>query len=1401
SPVRGFVDIAYLLVDTPEANLIVFPDGHTNIPAPKIKHPSDKSGLETIVDLAIGHFDLRNGTVTFAERKSDLNISGENLRAQLGYNAVHPSYTGEIDIAPLHARLGNNPAEDANIKLPLYLEKDKITLTAAELSTSESHIVISGEMDHLAAPHASAHVNAQVALDEVRRVAGLSAKLDTRRGPRVMNADVTASLDPQHIRIQSARVSLGQSNLEASGTLKDPNGQGAVEFRSTLALNELGRLLEVSAQPEGTVQVGGSASLASNEYRVTANVAGRGLGFREGETRLSGIELASSVTADPRRIALGGLRLTALGGSFGGSAEIENLREFRLEGKLSHFAIEPMARTLLHRGVGYAGAISGPLAASGDFKRPAALAARANLTIEPGGGASGDVPVAGRLNVNYSGAAGTVALDRSYLTLPHTRLDLAGTLGRQVDVRLVSRDLADDLRPVAAVPIKFTGNGAASVNATVTGSLGAPSIAGQIGLTNFAVEGRPFTSLSAHVAATPAGASLANASLTRGPLQMQFSASVGLRDWKPEPFEPLKVDATVRNADARDLLVLAGQGSVPLSGGLTAGVHVSGTVGSPQGNAEVTVANGAIGGEHFDQLRMRAAMDDRNINVPTLQLTAGAARIEASAGFQHPVNDLQHGAIAAQVTSTQIRLAQLRTVNGAPQNLDGTVSLHATAAAELGQQFEIRSLNANLSAQQLSMNGQALGNLTATAASAGQSIHYDVNSNFAGSTIRVNGESSMAGDHQTTASAQIANLAVNRMLAAAGHGDLAMNGTIALDARFAGALANSKPAIRTLEGNLSVKGLSAGGKNLGDLTATASTSGNELSFNLNSNVAQADIQGTGRMELAGDYPLNAQLTFSKVTYANLQPLFGGQAQPFDGEVDGQATVAGPVMQTAALRGTLELTKLEAHAVPTLGAKQPRVNFAVHNAGNVDVALDRGTVTVRNFHLTGQYTDLAVTGTASLTGSSALNLRATGNVRLDALEAFNRDIYSSGSVALDAAVTGSMSQPGVSGRLQFNNASFNLLSLPNGISHATGTVAFSGTHATIQNITGQTGGGKVVLSGTADYGGPQTSLRVQANADHVHVEYPQTVTTEVNARLLLAGTTDSSLVSGTVTITDVALHSHTDIGSILTSAATPPSANAPSTGLVGGVRFDVHIQTSPGVQFRTNLTENLQADASLTLRGTPDQPGMIGRVTVTEGTVIFFGNKYSIDEGSITFSNPHKIDPRLNVALETTVDGVDVSLDVSGPMDKLKLSYRSDPPLEFQQIVSLLASGSVPTTDPVLAAHEPVAPQENFEQAGMSTLLGQAIANPVSGRLQRLFGVSKLEINPQIVGTSSTAMATLTLQQQITKGITFTYIQDVTASNPEIIRVEWAINPQWSAVAQRDEYGLFDLDFFYKKRFH
>jgi translocation and assembly module TamB len=89
---------------------------------------------------------------------------------------------------------------------------------------------------------------------------------------------------------------------------------------------------------------------------------------------------------------------------------------------------------------------------------------------------------------------------------------------------------------------------------------------------------------------------------------------------------------------------------------------------------------------------------------------------------------------------------------------------------------------------------------------------------------------------------------------------------------------------------------------------------------------------------------------------------------------------------------------------------------------------------------------------------------------------------------------------------------------------------------------------------------------------------------------------------------------------------------------------------------------------------------------------------------------------------------------------------------------------------------------------------------VSSRLQRLFGVSSLKINPRFTGVENNPQARVTLEQQVSKDVTFTYITNIASTNQVIVRIEWALNKNWSAIAVRDENGLFGLDFLYKKRF-
>src|SRR5207302_9559285 len=121
---------------------------------------------------------------------------------------------------------------------------------------------------------------------------------------------------------------------------------------------------------------------------------------------------------------------------------------------------------------------------------------------------------------------------------------------------------------------------------------------------------------------------------------------------------------------------------------------------------------------------------------------------------------------------------------------------------------------------------------------------------------------------------------------------------------------------------------------------------------------------------------------------------------------------------------------------------------------------------------------------------------------------------------------------------------------------------------------------------------------------------------------------------------------------------------------------------------TSLAQKVQLVANLSVRGTAATLGVLGRINITQGELVFFGTKYTVNQGMINFYDPLRIEPVLNVDLETKVQGVDVILSVTGPADNMKLAYRSDPPLQFNEVVSLLATGKAPTNDPVLAAHAP-----------------------------------------------------------------------------------------------------------------
>jgi translocation and assembly module TamB len=400
--------------------------------------------------------------------------------------------------------------------------------------------------------------------------------------------------------------------------------------------------------------------------------------------------------------------------------------------------------------------------------------------------------------------------------------------------------------------------------------------------------------------------------------------------------------------------------------------------------------------------------------------------------------------------------------------------------------------------------------------------------------------------------------------------------------------------------------------------------------------------------------------------------------------------------------------------------------------------------------------------------------------------------------LAAAVKGSVTDPALSGRIELHDGTVNYAGVSNGIANANGAILLSGNSATFSNITAESGGGKLTLAGFVAMSG-NVRMGLRASAADVRIMVNQGASVFIDANVELNGTTRASVISGTATINRVTYTPQSDVGALLTRAAPPVQAPAAPSPVMENMKLDIRVRSSNTLGVQASHAENLQLNADLRVRGTVARPGVLGRITITEGEITFFGSTYTISNGTIAFYNPLRIEPILDLSLGTQAKGVEVVLRVTGPVDNMKLSYTSDPPLQFQEIVSLLAAGKTPTSDPTLLANQPAKPPQTFQQMGESAIVSKALADPLANRLQRVFGVSQLKIDPTFTTGSQIPQAQLTLVQKVADNITFTYHTALNAANTQTVEVEVTLNPQWSAMATRDYNGIFSINLLYKRQ--
>jgi translocation and assembly module TamB len=579
-----------------------------------------------------------------------------------------------------------------------------------------------------------------------------------------------------------------------------------------------------------------------------------------------------------------------------------------------------------------------------------------------------------------------------------------------------------------------------------------------------------------------------------------------------------------------------------------------------------------------------------------------------------------------------------------------------------------------------------------------------------------------------------------------------------------------------LRGEATFTSLALNGEPLGGIHLTAHTEGHALVFTGTSQIEGADLSLRGQTTLKDPYATSASLTFAKFNVAALMKMAQVEGLTADSSLAGAITIEGPLSHLALMHGDARLREL---AVTLAGVH-------LRSEGGLHARLANNRVTLDPLHIAGEDTDLRVQGGLDLEGARHLDLSGQGSVNLKLAETLDPDLTAAGTATFQIEAHGPVKSPNLQGRIDFQDCSLSLGDLPNGLSQLHGTLAFNQNRLEVKTLTALTGGGLLSLGGYLAYQhGIFADLTATGNG--IRIRYPQGLSSLADASLHLVGPQNNLLLAGNVLITRFTVSPDLDVATLAAQANAAVEKVAPPEAPSNHVRLDLHIVSSPQLNFQ-NAYAKLAGDVDLRLRGTMANPSLLGRVSITEGAATIAGTRYELERGEITFTNPVRIEPNLDLTASARVSDYDITLDVHGTPAHMTVNPRSDPPLPEADVISLLALGHTQNQERLYTAQQ----EQSLTNPTTDALLGGALNATVSSRIQKLFGAGSVKIDPHYLGALGNSTSRITVQEQFGRNVTFTYATDVDTTGQQLLQAEIAINRHVSVLVARDESGVFSM---------
>ena len=562
---------------------------------------------------------------------------------------------------------------------------------------------------------------------------------------------------------------------------------------------------------------------------------------------------------------------------------------------------------------------------------------------------------------------------------------------------------------------------------------------------------------------------------------------------------------------------------------------------------------------------------------------------------------------------------------------------------------------------------------------------------------------------------------------------------------------------------------------------------------MNANFAGAAITASGRipLEAAPALPVEIPRRGGPATFtASVRGLDLSQVpsapEGLSGLVSLDARISASRADLLALEGDITFPELQlAFQGLTLAQQQPS-----------RIALANGQAQVQQFSLTGSVGTLTATGTVALTGDRPINVDAKGNLNVGVISLFTDAVRAEGTSTLEIAARGTMTSPELNGYVALADAAFVVDEPTIGVEGVNARIDLSGRRASIAQLTGTLNGGTLRGSGFVELGAggiADAALEVATNDVAFDAPLDLRSLSDANVRLVKRG--EDFVVEGQVTLEEGGLTGDINFDQGLLAAMQARrrlDLTEQRNQFLDHVQFNLDIDTATPILVDNNLAR-AEVRADLRLLGSPYEPGLSGRLTISDESEITLNERrYQVERGNIVFVGERRIEPSFDLLLNTTARNYDITIAVSGTPGDTETTLTADPTLPEPDIMALLATGR--TLEEMRGEEYEVAREQV-----LSYLAGR-VGSQLGRGLERATGLSTVRIEPDLIANETEPTARLTVGQEITDDVELVYSTNLTDSSDQVWVVDYDVTRRFETTAVRQSDNSFRFDVRHDVRF-